>query len=57
MEIHYHGGPYPTAWVPVEDGPSMRMPLRMLESLIDRGVFIRDEEQSRAYMDVWVIAG
>ena len=37
MEIHRHG--HPEIWIPVSGGPSIRLPVRMFESLMQRDLF------------------
>ncbi len=42
MEIHRHG--HPTIWIPVSGGRSIRLPVRMFESFIQRDLFDLEED-------------
>ncbi len=43
MEVHRHG--HPTIWIPVSGGRSIRLPVRMFESLMQRDLFDLLEDQ------------
>ena len=42
MEIHRNG--HPTIWIPVSGGRSIRLPVRMFESLMQRDLFEEIED-------------
>ncbi len=53
MEIHRNG--HPTIWIPVSGGRSIRLPVRMFESLMQRDLF--DLLEDDGFFKQWKLVG
>ncbi len=47
MEIDVHRNGLPTIWIPVSGGDSIRLPVRMFESLMQRDLFDLMEDMGK----------